>query len=142
MDRLCKFLFIAGTGVLPFARVFCTCANHRLQPSVSVWSPIVASACFGLGTICVFISSYMYVIDSYDIYAASALGFMTVSRYCAAGGMTIVGVPFYRNMGVHWTLTILGCISAIMVPVPYIFYRYGPVIRRWSRYAVAEEVKV
>ena len=107
-----------------------------------MWSPIVASACFGLGTICVFISSYMYVIDSYDIYAASALGFMTVSRYCAAGGMTIVGVPFYRNMGVHWTLTILGCISAIMVPVPYVFYRYGPVIRRWSRYAVAEEVKV
>lgn len=83
----------------------------------------------------------MYVIDSYNIYAASALGFMTVSRYFAAGVMTVVGIPFYKNMGVHWTLTILGCISAIMVPVPYVFYRYGPVIRRWSRYAVAEEVK-
>ncbi|KAJ5161151.1 hypothetical protein N7492_006543 [Penicillium capsulatum] len=111
-------------------------------PSVSVWSPIIASSFFGLGTICVFISSYMYVIDSYSIYAASALGFMTVSRYFAAGGMTIVGIPFYQNMGVHWTLTILGCISAIMVPVPYVFYRFGPVIRQWSRYAVAEEVKV
>ncbi|KAJ5594128.1 uncharacterized protein N7459_000336 [Penicillium hispanicum] len=110
--------------------------------SVSVWSPIIASGFFGLGTICVFISSYMYVIDSYDIYAASALGFMTVSRYCAAGGMAIVGIPFYANMGVHWTLTILGCISAIMVPVPYVFYQFGPVIRRWSRYAVTEEVKV
>lgn len=107
-----------------------------------MWSPIIASSFFGLGTICVFISSYMYVIDAYDIYAASALGFMTVSRYCAAGGMTIVGIPFYQNMGVHWTLTILGCISAIMVPVPYVFYKFGPVIRRWSRYAVAEEVKV
>ncbi|KAJ5111332.1 hypothetical protein N7532_001867 [Penicillium argentinense] len=110
--------------------------------SISIWSPIIASGLFGFGTICVFISSYMYVIDSYDIYAASALGFMTVSRYCAAGGMTIVGIPFYQNMGVHWTLTILGCISAIMVPVPYVFYRYGPIIRRWSRYAVTEEVKV
>ncbi|KAJ5572998.1 hypothetical protein N7450_009982 [Penicillium hetheringtonii] len=110
--------------------------------SVSVWSPIIASSVFGFGTICVFISSYMYVIDTYDIYAASALGFMTVSRYCAAGGMSIVGIPFYQNMGVHWTLTILGCISAIMVPVPYVFYRYGPVIRRWSRYAVTEDVKV
>ena len=63
---------------------------------------------------------------------------MTVSRYLAAGGMTVAGIPFYKNMGVHWTLTILGCISAIMVPVPYVFYRYGPVIRGWSRYAVAE----
>ncbi|KAJ5884916.1 hypothetical protein N7495_009426 [Penicillium taxi] len=110
--------------------------------SISVWSPIVASMCFGFGTICIFISSYMYVIDSYEIYAASALGFMTVSRYCAAGIMAIVGIPFYQNVGVHYTLTILGCISAVMVPVPYVFYKYGPVIRRWSRYAMTEDVKV
>ncbi|CAG8229462.1 unnamed protein product [Penicillium salamii] len=109
--------------------------------SVSIWSPIVASSLFGFGCICIFISSYMYIIDSYGIYAASALGFMTVSRYFAAGGMTVVGIPFYKNMGVHWTLTILGCISAIMVPVPYVFYCYGPVIRKWSRYAAADEVK-
>ncbi|CEJ57277.1 Putative Major facilitator superfamily transporter [Penicillium brasilianum] len=109
--------------------------------NISVWSPILASSLFGFGTICVFISSYMYVIDSYSVYAASALGFMTVSRYCAAGGMAVVGIPFYENMGVHWTLTILGCISALLVPVPYVFYVYGPVIRRWSRYAVAEESK-
>ncbi|PYH92310.1 MFS general substrate transporter [Aspergillus ellipticus CBS 707.79] len=104
--------------------------------SISIWSPILASTLFGFGTICVFISSYMYVIDAYDIYAASALGFMTVSRYCAAGGMTVVGIPFYSNMGVHYTLTILGAISALMTPVPYVFYRYGPVIRGWSKYAV------
>ncbi len=67
---------------------------------------------------------YMYIIDSYSVYAASALGFMKVSRYCAAGGMTIVGIPFYQTMGVHWTLTILGCISALLVRVPYVFYVY------------------
>lgn len=111
------------------------------NPSISIWSPIIASGFFGLGTICIFLSSYMYVIDSYDIYAASALGFMTASRYTVAGGMTVVGVPFYGNMGVHYTLTILACISALMVPVPYIFYRYGPTIRSWSKYAVHQEVK-
>lgn len=95
----------------------------------------MASAVFGFGTITVFISSYMYIIDSYDIYAASALGFMTVSRYCAAGGMTIVGIPFYRNLEVHYTLMILACISALTAPVSYVFYRYGPVIRSYSRYA-------
>ncbi|KAE8393546.1 major facilitator superfamily domain-containing protein [Aspergillus alliaceus] len=105
--------------------------------SISIWSPILASSVFGFGTITVFISSYMYVIDSYDIYAASALGFMTVSRYCAAGGMTVVGIPFYKDMGVHYTLTILGCISAVMTPVPYIFWGFGERIRSWSRFAVA-----
>jgi hypothetical protein len=43
---------------------------------------------------------------------------------------------FYENLGVHWTLTILGIISAIMVPVPYLLYIYGPRIRGFSRYAV------
>lgn len=65
----------------------------------------------------------MYIIDSYDIHAASALGFMTVA-----------GFPFYRNLGVHYTLTILGCTSALMTAVLYTFYRFGPVIRSWSRY--------
>ncbi|KAL3451994.1 MFS general substrate transporter [Aspergillus insuetus] len=104
--------------------------------SISIWSPIIASAVFGFGTINVFISSYMYVIDSYDAYAASALGFMTVSRYCAAGGMTVVGIPFYSNMGVHYTLTILGCISVVMTPLPYVFWKFGHVIRGWSKFAV------
>ncbi|KAE8341473.1 hypothetical protein BDV24DRAFT_151137 [Aspergillus arachidicola] len=104
--------------------------------NISVWSPIVGSSLFGFGSICMFISSYMYVIDAYEIYAASALGFMTVTRYCAAGGMTVAGVPFYNNVGVEWTLTILGIISAVMVPVPYIFWKFGKVIRGWSRYAV------
>ncbi|PYH79186.1 major facilitator superfamily transporter [Aspergillus uvarum CBS 121591] len=120
----------------PFIPVSLFWMGWTSYASVSVWSPIVASAVFGFGTITVFISSYMYVIDAYDIYAASALGFMTVSRYCAAGGMTVVGVPFYQNMGVHWTLTILGAISALMVPVPYGFYRWGVKIRGWSRFAV------
>lgn len=77
----------------------------------------------------------MYVIDVYDIYAASALSFMTVSRYYVAGGMTVAGIPFYRNVGVHYTLTILACISSLMTLVPYIFYRYGPNIRGRSKYA-------
>ncbi|KAE8379074.1 major facilitator superfamily domain-containing protein [Aspergillus bertholletiae] len=104
--------------------------------SISIWSPIIASGVFGFGIITVFISSYMYVIDSYNIYAASALGFMTVSRYCAAGGMTVVGIPFYRNLGVQYTLTILACISALMTPVPYVFWYWGRVIRGWSKFAV------
>ncbi|KAJ5261348.1 MFS general substrate transporter [Penicillium angulare] len=102
---------------------------------ISIWSPIVASTFVGYGTILVFISSYMYVIDVYDIYAASALSFMTVSRYYVAGGMTVAGIPFYRNMGVHYTLTILACISSVMTLLPYIFYRYGPKIRSRSKYA-------
>jgi hypothetical protein len=55
----------------------------------------------------------------------------------AAGGMAAVGIPFYKNMSVHWTLTILGAISLLLVPVPYLFYKYGPWIRSKSKYVVS-----
>ncbi|KAH8805190.1 major facilitator superfamily domain-containing protein [Xylogone sp. PMI_703] len=105
--------------------------------SISIWSPVMASVLLGYGIICIFMTAYMYVIDSYETYAASALTFMTLTRYSIAGGMTVVGVPFYKNMGTHWTLTILGCISVLMVPIPYILYRYGHVVRKRSKYAVS-----
>jgi hypothetical protein len=78
----------------------------------------------------------MYIIDAYEIYAASALTFVTVTRYLAAAGFTVVGIPFYKNVGVHWTLTILACISLLLTPIPYVLFKYGYLIRRRSKYAV------
>ena len=69
-------------------------------------------------------------------FAASALASLTLLRYIASGGMAVVGVPFYENMGVQYTVTILACLSVPLVPVPYIFYRYGEWIRSKSKYAI------
>lgn len=130
------FAMLGGAFALPVSLFWMGWTDFA---SVSIWSPIVASGLFGYGTITIFIAAYMYIIDSYSIYAASALSFVTVTRYMAAGGMTIVGVPFYRNLDPHWTLTVLGCISALMAPVPFIFYYYGARIRTKSAYAVSKE---
>lgn len=89
----------------------------------------------------IFISSYMYIIDSYEVYAASALTFLTLIRYCFAGGFTVVGIPFYRNVGHHWTVTILACLSLLLTPIPYVFYKYGHIIRKKSRFAVNRSVE-
>ncbi|KAL9596374.1 MAG: hypothetical protein Q9219_005852 [cf. Caloplaca sp. 3 TL-2023] len=105
-------------------------------PSISYWSPLVASVMFGYGILCVFISSYQYIIDSYESYSASALASVTLIRYIAAGGSIEYAIPFYKNLGVHWTLTILGAISALCVPLPYLFFVFGPRIRKGSKYAV------
>ncbi|KKK13082.1 hypothetical protein P175DRAFT_0469214 [Aspergillus ochraceoroseus IBT 24754] len=106
--------------------------------SISVWSSIFAVAMFGFGITGVFICVYMYIIDSYEIYAASALTFVALTRYVVAGGMTVVGIPFYENMGTHHTLTILACLASILVPIPYVLYYYGHWIRSKSRFAVAK----
>ncbi|KAK9455006.1 major facilitator superfamily domain-containing protein [Dipodascopsis uninucleata] len=84
-------------------------------PSISIWSPIIASSLFGYGMLSIFICIYMYL---------------------CAGGMTAVGIPFYHNMGVHWTLTIMGSLSVLLVPTPYVLYRWGHKIRQLSKLAV------
>jgi len=104
-------------------------------PSVSYWSPLVATVLFGYGILTVFISSYQYIMDAYALYAASALAAITFIRYVAAGGMVEVAIPMYKNLGVHWTMTVLGCISLLCTPVPYIFYAYGHKLRKLSKYA-------
>jgi peptidoglycan/LPS O-acetylase OafA/YrhL len=97
----------------------------------------MAALLFGYGIICIFMTAHMYIIDSYEMYAASALTFVTFTRYMAAGGMIIAGLPLYKNMGPHWTLTILGCIGVLLMLIPYVFYNYGHRIRQSSKYAMA-----
>ncbi|KAJ0343772.1 hypothetical protein COL26b_010895 [Colletotrichum chrysophilum] len=105
--------------------------------SISIWSAILAVVMFGYGVTGIFMCVYMYIIDSYEIYSASALTFVALIRYIVAGGMTVVGIPFYDKMGTHYTLTILACIAAVLAPIPYVLYYYGPWIRSKSKYAVS-----
>ncbi|KAF6804021.1 MFS transporter [Colletotrichum sojae] len=107
--------------------------------SISVWSAIFAVVFFGFGVTGIFICVYMYIIDSYEMYAASALTFVSLIRYIVAGGVTIAGIPFYERMGTHYTLTIMACIAALLAPIPYVLYYYGPWIRSKSRFAVSVE---
>ncbi|KAI2479912.1 MFS 1 domain containing protein [Pyrenophora tritici-repentis] len=106
-------------------------------PSISIWSPLAASLLIGFSNICVFMSAYMYIIDSYEAYAASVLTLVALVRYLAAGGITVVGIPMYRNLGTHWTLTVLGCISALALPIPYLLYRFGPSLRKRTTLSIS-----
>lgn len=128
------YAMLGGAPAIPISLFWMGWTDYS---SVSIWSPICASVLFGYGLICIFMSAYMYIIDSYGTYSASALTFVTFTRYLTAGGMTVVGIPFYENVGTHWTLTIMACISLLMVPVPYVFYKWGHHVRARSRYALA-----
>jgi DHA1 family multidrug resistance protein-like MFS transporter len=54
----------------------------------------------------------------------------------------------FEGMGIQWASTLLGCIAALLVPVPIWFYLKGAKIREKSAYAptapsatVAEETE-
>ena len=122
-----------GAPALPISMFW---MGWTARPDVPVWSPLGASVLFGFGTLCVFISCYQYLIDCYEVFAASALASASFMRYVVAGAMVVAGVPMYGNLGVPWSLTIMGGLSAVLMPVPFLFYRYGKKIRGYSKFAV------
>jgi DHA1 family multidrug resistance protein-like MFS transporter len=40
----------------------------------------------------------------------------------------------FENLGNQWALTLLGCLAALLAPVPVVFYFKGAQIRKVSRY--------
>ncbi|KAF2493039.1 MFS transporter [Lophium mytilinum] len=103
--------------------------------SISHWSSLVGSTLIGVAFLGTFISSYLYTFDAFESSAASALSVGAVVRYVAAGIMVPVSIPMYEKLGVHWTLTLLGCISTILTPVPFVMWKYGDAIGKRSRVA-------
>ncbi|GAB7361944.1 hypothetical protein MBLNU230_g1982t1 [Neophaeotheca triangularis] len=124
---------MVGAPALPIGLFWMAWTNYS---SISIWAPLAAAIVIGFSNICIFMSAYMYVIDSYEAAAAGALTFVAVVRYLAAGAMTVVATPMYRNLGTHWALSVLAIISVVAMPIPFVLYRFGPSLRRRSRWAV------
>ena len=100
---------------------------------ISAWSSLVGSSLIGVAFLGTFISSYLYAFDAFEASAASALSVGAFVRYVAAGIMVPVSIPMYDTLGVHWTLTLLACVSTVLTPVPFIMWKFGHAIRRRSR---------
>ncbi len=43
----------------------------------------------------------------------------------------------FDNLDIQWAGTLLGCLAAVMIPIPVIFYLYGERIRGRSKFAPA-----
>ncbi len=93
------------------------------DPSISIWSGLGACFIFGVVLIAIYVSSYEYIIDSYGEHAPVALASTTMVRYFIASGMVMAARPMYEGIGVHWTMTLLGCIAAILAPAPFLFWK-------------------
>ena len=121
----------------PFLPIGLLWMGWTAYPSISMWPALIATVPIGFAIMAIFISTYQYLIDTFEAHAASALVGATFVRYVVAGGMIEVSIPMYERLGVHWTLTVLGGISALMAPVPFIFFKYGSAIRKHSRHATS-----
>lgn len=96
-----------------------------------VW-PILAGIPFGAGNCLVFIYASNYLAGSYGIYAASALAGNSVVRSFIGGTLPLAGPAMYEAMTPQWAGTLLGLVQICLIPIPFVFYKWGDKIRARS----------
>ena len=79
-----------------------------------------------------------YLIDTYQMTAASALAAGLASRALVGSAFPLFSLQMYRGITVQGATSLLAGISCLLTPIPFIFNRYGMKIRGRSRYTVAQ----
>lgn len=108
--------------------------------------PIIAGFPFGCSMMLLFVGTSVYLSTMYRQYAASAFAVNSWMRYTFAAAFPL----FARQsmfllqdktnrlvvdaIGIGFSMTIMGSIAVLMVPIPFLFYKYGDAIRARSPY--------
>jgi MFS family permease len=99
-------------------------------------APIIGIVLCGIGFFTIFQGALNYLIDTFQKYAASAVAANTFLRSGFAGAFPLFIAQLLHSVGVSWGLSIFGFCAIALIPIPYLFYIYGPRIRargEWSR---------
>ncbi|ODM18666.1 hypothetical protein SI65_05283 [Aspergillus cristatus] len=108
-------------------------------PSIHWMAPIAAGVPFGFGMVLVFLGIMNYLIDAYTIFAASVLAANSVLRSCFGAAFPLFTTYMYQDLGIHWASSIPAFLAVACVPFPFLFYKYGPNIRKSCKYAAQSD---
>lgn len=102
--------------------------------------PIVAEAFFLAATECLFQATFAYFAESYPNHVASSYAGNGLMRCLFAFAFPLFGEAMYNKLGIEgypvaWGSSLLGFITIGLAVIPFILYKYGPVLRTKSKFA-------
>jgi hypothetical protein len=93
-------------------------------------------AIFALGHLLCIQATVLYLIDTYTLYAASALAASSFLRSLAAFAVPLAGPVMLQRLGIGWSSAVLGLVCVgIGIPAPWLFWLYGEKVRQRSSMA-------
>ncbi|KAF4177951.1 hypothetical protein CNMCM8927_000591 [Aspergillus lentulus] len=133
------WLMIPGAILVPIGMLWfgwsAATRSHWIMPNIGMG---IAAVGLVMGFQCM----QAYVMDAYPVYAASAMGALTVLRSLAGFCMPIFGPAMNRTLGYGWASTVLALIAGVVGGVtPFLLHWKGASLRARSPYA-AGDVKV
>ena len=89
----------------------------------------------GYGLLAIFMQLIMYIIESYLMFAASAIAGNTIIRSLFAAACPLFDRQMFNTLHINWGMTLLACLALVLIPVPLAFMKYGERLRRKSQWA-------
>ncbi|KZT21742.1 MFS general substrate transporter [Neolentinus lepideus HHB14362 ss-1] len=98
-------------------------------------APIIASVPFGASIYYIYTSTFTYLVTAYRPIAASAMASNSFVRSTFAAVFPLFATPMYKRLGTVGATALLAGLTALMAPLPFIFYRIGGRLREKSPFA-------
>ncbi|KAG8994836.1 hypothetical protein FRB93_001426 [Tulasnella sp. JGI-2019a] len=104
-------------------------AQHHI-----VWIvPDIGAFFLAAGIMGSFLPIQSYLVDTYTLYAASAIGAASSFRSLAGFGFPLFADAMLNKLGLGWGNTLLALVAiSIGIHAPILFYKYGARLRAWS----------
>lgn len=130
--RLLPAMF--GAPLLPISLFWfgwtASTSNHVSWPV-----PVVGAIPFGMGNLMVYSAGGAYFLDAYGMAnGASALSANGLMRYIAGGAFPLFARQMYQGLGIGWASSLWGFVACALVPMPFVFFKYGARIRKGSKF--------
>ncbi|KAB8228940.1 major facilitator superfamily domain-containing protein [Aspergillus alliaceus] len=98
--------------------------------------PNIGAAIYSGATVVQLVCVQGYLIDTYQLYAASAMASVMVLRNLLGFALPLVAPSLYGNLGFAWGNTLLACVAVVIgIPAPVLLWYYGEALRGLSTYA-------
>ncbi|KAL6251542.1 hypothetical protein RBB50_001751 [Rhinocladiella similis] len=105
------------------------------RPTIHWMAPIVFQGLTIMATVMIYSSVNLFMVDAYGpLYGASAAGAAMLSRYGLSAAFPLFALQLYQRLGVGWATTLLGFCTLAMAPIPWLFWRYGHLLRAKTKY--------
>ena len=105
------------------------------DPKFKYFSPIFGTLLYVWGNMSVLISAISYLFDAYPPRGTlSGLTTAACFRLALAGVMPLVIIQMILGLTGAWAYSLFGFISAAMVPLPWLLFKFGPTLRAHSKY--------
>ena len=98
--------------------------------------PVIGTSFIGVGIVATSMPIQTYLVDTFTVYAASAIAANIFLRSLLGALLPLAGRQLYVTLGLGWGNSLLAFIALACCPIPIIFFKHGERIRKNERWNV------